>query len=216
MAGPLLQTGNIVSMRVWAEFGPQASVNTFHFLVGVITGSVPDLQAAATSFDAVIETPFKLILGVGATYRGVQAYVNQLPQPLPQPWTFNAGAGTATGAMMGGQLCGLTKWLTDFAGPAYRGRTFWPFPTAGEDDTTGVPIAGWVTNATALSNAIRNFSSITGGGGGAAACSLVLSHGPNKEGFTPVPTPITGFSVEDVWATQKRRGTLGRTNKSPI
>lgn len=216
MAGPALLTGDVVTFRVWSVVAEQAAVNTFHYLIGAITGVGADLGDAASAFDSLIATDFKMLLQNNAQYRGVQAYVNHLPLPLAQVSTAGAGAGTGGTVGQARQTCGISKWLTDFAGPAYRGRTYWPFPPTADDSGIGVPSAPYIVDLQTITVLMFTFFSIPGTVSGAAACRMVLKHGINKSGVIPPPTLITTLSVDPVWATQKRRGSFGRANVSPI
>lgn len=209
------EIGDVVTVRVWASQGPQAAVNTFHYRVSETTGLGADLEAWAEAFDAVIAPLMKPILNNNAVYNGVQAYVNQLPMPLPQSATTNAGAGTGGGVAMSTQTSGLSQWVTAFAGPAGRGRTYWPFPSATDDAGAGVPSTSYLTAVFNAAAAVFEFGTVTEGSSTSTGV-LVLKHGRNKAGVTPTPSPIMNFTVVPQWATQKRRGFFGRVNRSPI
>jgi hypothetical protein len=217
MAGATLNTGDLVTIRVWSVLGPQAAVNTFHFVMGAESGgTVVTLSDAATSFDADTSSTYIPLLANSAQYRGVQAYVNQVPLPQWQSGTAGAGFGTGGATAMGSQLCGLIEWNTRLAGPAYRGRTFLPFPAAQDNADPGRPGASYQAAANAWIGNIMSISAFVNGVGGSIVAQYVLKHGKNKAGVIPSPSNITAGTFKDVWATQKRRGSLGRPNASPI
>lgn len=215
MAGPVVVPGNIITLRAWCSQGNQASVNTFHYLAGATSGLGVTTEEIAIEFDALISTDMKSLLNNVATYNGVQCYVNQVPLPLPQEATAGAGSGIGGATSLPPQSCGLTEWETAFAGPANRGRTYWPFPSTTEDSTGGIPGAGYQTLLATLAGLIIAHNTF-GTGGNTSAVSLVIKHGKNKAGIIPAPTPIVNASTIGKWATQKRRSAFGRPNVSPI
>lgn len=216
MPGPALLVNDVITFRVWSAVAEQAAVNTFHYQVVGVTGAGADLSDAAGAFDSLIASSYKLLLQNNAQYRGVQAYVNHLPLPQAQISIVNAGAGTGGTVGQSRQTCGLSKWLTDFAGPAYRGRTYWPFPPTADDSGIGVPSAPYVVDLQTITVLMFLFFTIPGTVSGSVSIRMVLKHGENKAGVTPAPTPITSLFVDPAWATQKRRGSFGRANSSPI
>jgi hypothetical protein len=215
MSGPTLAPGNILTLRAWTTAGNQAAVNTFHYLVDTVGGIGVDLGDCAIEFDALVGPAIKTNIPSTASYNGVQAYVNQLPQPIPQTGALNAGPGSNGAALLARQTCGLTTWETPFTGPAFRGRTYWSFPPTGADAGTGIPTGAYQTSIQALNSAILT-KLFFGTGGNVANVTLVLRHGKNKLGIIPPPTPLTSATVQPAWATQKRRGSYGRPNVSPV
>lgn len=113
------------------------------------------------------------------------------------------------------QVCGLLQWKTDYAGPANRGRTYFPFPTSGDDASGGIPSNTYLAALDLFAVQLLDLTAITAGGD-SLAISLVLKHGKNKAGVTPPPTPITGHHAYPIFATMQKRGYFGRPNKSPI
>lgn len=215
MAGAAIVEGNIITLRLWSTWSNQAAVNTFHYLMGVRTGLV-DVNGAALFFDTLLNVLVKAIMADSSTYRGLQCYVNQLPLPQPGVSVVYAGVGTGSGLQMGAQICGLSRWQTAFAGPANRGRTYWPFPPAGLDAAGGFPSTGYLSDLEAIQDALIGVSAVTQAGGGTIDATYIIRHGLNKAGIIPPPTPITTGLASGGWATQKRRGFFGRANTSPI
>jgi hypothetical protein len=215
MAGVGIVAGDLLTFRVWCTEVEQASVNTFNYLVETATGPSIDQEECAIAMDARIGPTMKIILNNNAIYNGVQCYVKRVPLPLPQASIVNAGAGTGGANAMARQTAGITRWNTFFAGQAYRGRTYWPFPATAEDATGGIPNPGYITAIGALSNSLLTLTGITAGGG-SLVVSFVLKHGKNKAGVTPLPSPIQQYTAVAKWATQKRRGSYGKVNVSPI
>jgi hypothetical protein len=215
MAVASLVQGDLINFRVWCTSGAQASVNTFWYLCGLETGTV-DLNQAAAAFDSLIATMLKGIIASTAAYKGVQCYVKRTPIPNPGKSVAGAGVGTATGSEVAPQICGLTRWNTDFAGAGFRGRTYWPFPTTVQDAVGGIPTSTYLTAIGTLATAIQNFALINPGGGDQIVVGLVLHHSSRKVGPVPAPTAIDANSSIPLWATMRKRGNFGRPNSSPI
>lgn len=211
MAGATVPTGANFQIRVWSVLAEQAAVTTHNFKLGVVTGLL-DLQDVARSADAIIHTAYKGIMTSQATYRGIQAYLlNVLPLPVPQVETANAGAATGGAVAQSRQTCGITSWKTQFAGPGNRGRTYWPFPPTSGDESIGEPNEAYIDAVQTL-NALLFASMVITGIDGSATAFLVL-----RVRRTPsAPIAIESFQTQQKWATQKRRGSYGRVNASPI
>ncbi len=208
---PNVVTGNIIQFRVWCLDSEQASVNTFNFTAGTLVGGPITVQNCVDAFNALIAPLYKPILTSVATYRGVQGRViNRLPLETEDFTIASSGAGTGSATPNPRQVAGITTWVTGFAGPGHRGRTYWPFTPADADSAPGEPSGAYKTNAGTLSLAITSFASVTSGGS-----SIALQHGL-KVKAGPLLIPISGYTVQPKWATQQRRGSYGRANTSPI
>jgi hypothetical protein len=125
-----------------------------------------------------------------------------------------AGAGTGGTDALPRQVAGLTAWKTALAGRAFRGRTFWPFPSAAFDTGDGVPTAAAVTAYTNLAVEALNFVTV-GDVTNRSIIALVIRNKPVR-GVPWTSTPVTVGTTFNKWATQRRRGTFGRANVSPI
>lgn len=211
MAGPTLAAGNVLRMRAWFTIAEQAAVATWCYKVGTITGSLV-LSDVAISFDSIMHVKLKAMVTSQARYNGIQCYLlNTLPLPRPQDVTANAGACTAGPIALPRQSTGITSWFTDFAGPGNRGRTYWPFPPASGDETIGEPNAAYIAAVDDVCGDLKNNIVFTGSGGSAnGILSLFVKRTPTA------PIPIREFLTHPKYATQKRRGSYGRTNASPI
>lgn len=210
MAGRILAPGDILQVRAWCVQGEQASVNTFHYTVGAVTSS-PDEGDMANGFDSIVEGHYKTIISNSSIYRGVQARVrNRTPLTIAQFTIDSAGAGAGGAVGMARQVCGISSWYTAYAGASYRGRTYWPFPAVSEDVDPGIPITAYVTALEDFCGDLIAFNHLTGIAG---ECDLTLGLRTNK---IPQLYPIRSFLSHQKWATQRRRGSYGRGNSSPI
>lgn len=206
---------NVISFRTWAVDNEQAAVCTVNWLCSGIAGTGGTLTQAAVAFDAAIAAAWKGVMNSGAEYRGVQAYLNVIPLPAFATGNANAGAGTLTGNAMARQATGLLRWTTLNAGPAFRGRLYLPFPSVGIDDPGGVPANTYIAAGNVVGADMLGFTTF-GSGGNTSTGYCVLLHRKNKAGVVPAPTQIVLGACQPKWATQKRRGSYGRPNSSPI
>jgi len=220
--GTPLAAGNLVQLRIWTQYAGvrQAAVNSAWYSVSAVGASAAEDLDFATQMDTVVAPVYKAVLPAPVEYRGCQAYIHSAVPPYPATHVpanafANAGAGTAGSDVLPTQTCAIIRFLTDRPGPSGRGRFYMPFPPVGADDGTGKLVAAAITNYLAVANEVGVGIAVSAGGR-TAVLVRVLVHGKNKLGVYPSPTPVTDFLVDQFWATQKRRGSFGRTNVSPI
>jgi hypothetical protein len=206
----VLLPGDLVRSVIWSTFGNQASALTHYWKILTTPAPAATDGDFAVTLDALVAPLMKPILNNIASYRGVQAQIVRTPPIIDVYANGNTGAGTAGANAQPPQSSGLNTWLTAFAGPAYRGRTFWPFPATASQTASGSPSAAYQTALGALCSALQTLA-IVAVGGRNATFQMVLLH--RELGTTSV---ITGYTVRSAWATQKKRGELGRPNASPI
>jgi len=206
-----LAVGNILELRVWVNDGNQASVNTFHYQVNVVSAPPATDQDVASAFDTAMAPLYKPFLNNNATYRGCTCQViNPLPIKIDVIATGFPGAGTGGAVASAHQVSGLTSWYSATAGRRGRGRTYWPFPPTAFTSGDGTPTAGSVTIMDNIASAVFGFSTIVASGRQATIAFGIWSR--SLRVLTPVTTRIT----RGVWATQRKRGNFGRPNGSPI
>jgi len=206
----LLLDNDLVACRVWCQDLEQASVNTFNFLITNVTGN-PVLGDLATDLQTFMAAAIKALINNGATYKGFQLGLPlRIPQPVWEPYTTGTGIGTAGANALPRQACGLFTHITAYSGPANRGRTYLPFPSTTDDAASGVPNSSYQTRVATLTGNLLSVGAIGSGGNTATATWVVHSrvHGTSRQ----VDTAI----FRTAWATQKKRGTYGRPNNSPI
>lgn len=215
-----LVVGEVVQARIWCVDSEQASVNTLWYVVAAAGGTPATDQDVADNLNVTFAPLMKGLLNNLAAYHGVQVNIHNGTAPFRQITApvFNnslVGNGTRGAIALPRQTCGLLSFQTPFPGQAFRGRFYIPFPADADNQGGGAPGATYITNATALAGQVGVGQSIVASTR-TATLARVLLHGPGKDGVTPPPTIISGTSVSGKWATQRRRGTFGRANSSPI
>lgn len=207
-----LAPAQIVEAQAWCVDAEQASVNTWYYFVGGVSAPAPTDQDFADALDALLAPAYKPMINNNAQYRGVAVRIlNQTPELAIVTSSVSPGAGSGGPISLPRQVSGLTGWKTPFAGPGFRGRTYWPFPSATADVGDGTPTLAYQTLENTISEIVHNYS-VLSIGGGSAAFTHSLYHRAAK-----AVTLITGdWTIPNKWATQRRRGSYGRANSSPI
>lgn len=196
--------------------------------VSVMSGQVGEMRSfwrvdATTGTgcsDAEIATGFsagpwaaaiKALMSVAATYRGARIQNLSPPKSIALTDASAAGAGTVAGDAMSTQVCGLLSSRTALAGRKNRGRKYVPFPGEADNGPTGLPTAGYITRLNALA-ALYEATYVITGAGGTTSFDYVI-YNPK---LATVAGPVIVVSSSPNWATQRRRGSLGRPNPTPF
>jgi hypothetical protein len=202
---------DIWELRVWSLLGEQVGVNTFHWRASAVAAAPTDAQSAS-HFDALIDTEYKAILNNVAAYRGVTFQrVFPLPRTRAAIATTGAGVGTGGASPLPKQVAGVITWLTPFAGPAFRGRSYLPFPSEEHNTSNGVPQAAYTTACNTLATLLITPQTVLGGPGQTVTWTRVLANLLDN-----IYIEVDGFLSRPRWATQKKRGDYGQRNISPI
>lgn len=206
-----LALGDVVRLRVASYTANQQGINVIHYRVSTSNGSgQTDLQVA-TAIDSNLESRYKAVLSVAARYRGVSVQkIRPLPVAFPQVVVANDGVGTVAGDMLATQVSGIVTSITNLAGPKYRGRVYIPFPGEGSSDANGIPTNAYVGNIDDIGDELFSPLSI-----GVAPNDIVLQPVIFHRA-TNTFTDITGWVSRQKWATQRRRGSYGKTNPTPF
>jgi hypothetical protein len=203
--------GDIMSVKVFCYVNNQVSVNVHWFICTAVAGTSATYDQVATTMDLLF----------GPNYRGVIANVAQyvtthvqrtfpLPVTVASESSVNAGVGTNGPSVMPTQVCGMITIRTAFAGRAYRGRRYIPFPSTAADTGTGAPTVGYQTSLTTIGTGLSTPIPV-GAGGNTCTLQGVLVH-KKVPGTT---TPIVSAVAVAKFGTQKRRGAYGQPNVLP-
>lgn len=217
MATPVIP-GDLVETRTYATQAEQAAILTFHWGILAAIGTPTNDTDFSRVIDNVLAPVWKAFISSDASFRGTAArIISSTPPSAPVFFNTNVGGGTGTPPDLPRQTTGMISWQTAFGGRAFRGRTYLGFPWSGLNNLDGVPTAPAITLITNVAQAIFNVTSIPNvAGTGSVSVVMLLVHKKDKAGLIPDPTLINGFIVRNKWATQRRRGSFGRPNTSPI
>jgi hypothetical protein len=210
--GVNIVTGNIVEVNIFCKTGVQIAVNRHYYKCISHAGTgATDLEVAA-DFAAGLDSFYKPLLSVNATYAG--AGIRRVSPGTPTVTVYDAtdaGVGGVAGDMLPTQTCGIITKRTDMGGPAYRGRTYVPFPGEADSGADGLPTAGYITRLQALAAAL--LTDYNPGAGGNT--STLRPHFANTADW-PVVFEIRSTVARAKWGTQRRRGSYGATNTAPL
>lgn len=221
MAVPLL-VGDILEFVVVAYMDDQIGENAFHAQVTALTAGSPTDLVAAKGFDTLMAPLYKTCINIQATYRGVSCRILRAGNPFaPATTVANAGSGSSSNNALPGQNRGLISYKTALAGPAYRGRTYVPFPSALAITTNGDLATSYVTAVNAIGSIIAGGSTPLIDGASTVTVIFGVYHRnpPTPPRTLPVQgtlTPIITRLTRPFFATQRRSGGFGRTNALPF
>jgi len=186
--------------------GQQTALNDLYYNATSISGG----GATDVDFAAAVSTAFaagyKALIEPLCGFAGVR--VSRVAPTITPSFldATDAGAGTNASTMLPTQVTAVLTKGTPFAGRKYRGRIYFPFPTAADVGAGGVVSGGYIAVLAVL--CAQFLSNITAGSAGnTAVMTPVLWHRSTRS-----TTQLTNFSVSSLWGTQRRRGNYGRPN----
>jgi len=206
-----LVTGHIWQAKVYCRATDQVAINVLHYQVTAQTGTLKLDTDLAARLDAILGPLYVALLCVESEYRGVGVQrINPIPPTTEVYANIQADTGAVAGDLLPRQSAGLISKRTGLAGRKYRGRVYVPFASEAGNDATGTPANAYLVSLLALSDALE--------------VPVVVGTAPNETTLTPILwhrlsstfDVITECSINDKWASQRRRGSYGRTNTSPI
>lgn len=205
MASPAV--GEVFRVTFFCRATDQLAVNVRYFKCGGIVGLTPTETQVANQMDTVFAPLYKALLSANADYKGMQIQmIGPGPSRIPIFVNASVGAGAVAGNVMARQASGIATFKTALAGRANRGRIYVPFPSVADDTALGHPSAGYLTNLTALADAMTN-SQFYGPAGSQIQADWSIKH---AGGLTT--QFILTNRANPKWATQKRRGDYGKPN----
>ncbi len=207
--------GMLLKTRLWTVAGNQAAVNTVNYYCLTSGGTPTTDQAFANYLDTQVQIAYKGLLSADAVYRGIQCQLYQVGgQPYAPVFSnVNAGAGTDGASLVPTQCRGLGSLQTTLAGRRFRGRYYFAFPSVNAFLSGGVPTAAYILSMQTVLGIYLGLTGPIAAGGG--TFSPVIVHRTGKSP-TPSPTAIITSTVSTRVATQRRSGSFGRANISPI
>ena len=202
---------DIVQARIVTTLGNQTAFCIRHYKSTVYAGTADTRQALATAIDAALFTAWKFILSNEATYRGVGVKrILPLPATIESFTIVNAGIGAAASTALPKQTAGVISLRTAFAGRAFRGRSYFPFPSEIDNLANGLPGPSLVTSLNTIGTILIASRAVTNGATSETWTPVVYHR---NLGTTDVLVAAIGRSI---WGTQRRRGDFGQQNVSPF
>lgn len=212
-----MPAGDIYEAKMFSRHTDQVAVTRRYYRSENQAGTGATQAQVTTAIANQLATVFSTMLNTAAEYRGmtVQRIVPQ-PRTVESTSLFGAGFGLEVGDCLPRQVRGILSLRTAFAGRQYRGRLYIPFPGEGSNDADATPTAAYLVKLNAFGAAVIATLAGVGGGGNTEDLKPVLC------GFAagnPVPirvNELANYLARDRWATQRRSGSYGRPNISPL
>jgi len=189
----------------------QVAVNVRHYRVTAEAPPVPSAAIIAGQNGAAFAAAYTPVLVVLARFRGIGVQkVAPAPPLLEGTDILNDAPGTFPGEGLPKQVAGLITFRTPFAGRAFRGRLYAPFPSEDANTAVAVPSAPYLALLDALRlHYMASINAIAGGGN--ITMTPCIFHRS-----TATFTDINSSLIRTVWATQRRRSDFGRPNTLPF
>jgi len=209
---PNVTASHVAEIQIWSSFGEQAAVTTRHLLSRVGNVSIP-IATILAEFDSIIAAPWKAILTEEARYDGLRGRVLTPTETQWEAEINSAGVGTVIGEPLPRQVSGIVTMNTAVFGRKGRGRLYLPFPSEEDSEPTlGIPGSAYVTAAQSIGDFFTQPLVVT-----IAAVNYSLDWVlQSVTDGVPSYFLYTGAVARPRWATQRRRGSYGRPNASPL
>lgn len=217
--GPNLTVGDIIQVKSVCFSVDQLGLNIFHYIVTAVIGT-PKLSDVVASLEGgpLGPTPFstnmKALLCSAASFRGYAVRVLYPTMSVEFLDTSGVGNGTVAGDLLPRQVAGLISKRAAVPGRRMGGRFYVPFPGEADNTAASVPSSDYVDRLGALRITLSS--------------SLVKGSDIFADPVIGLKTVVAGISAiratrsigswveRSLWATQRRRGSYGRTNTSPL
>lgn len=202
-----MAVGDILQVTFLCRFGDQVGLNVRHYRVSAQTLNPPTFQATADALSTIFGPLYRDCLSDKAVYGLTRVQkIRPTPPTLPIESAIGFGAGNRPGDPLPKQVSGLISLRTMFAGRAFRGRAYIPFPDEQANDATAVPTPGYIIAITALGSAMIMSRTVVEGANSWTLDPIIFNR--VSGGFTV----LLAHQERTVWATQRRRGSFGASN----
>jgi hypothetical protein len=191
------------------RFGGQNGLNVKYFKVDAVSNMDGLANEFAQKLSTVFAPLYKPLLSTAAKYRGVM--MKQVGTLLPISYfaTDGTGDGTATGDPLPSQACGLISLYGQGEKRKNHGRVYIPFPAEGDNASNGGVSVAYGANADLLGQEFLNNRTYNIGGTDTDITGrwyIASSQGGGTPCF------LESKRVRGFWASQRRRGLLGRSD----
>ena len=164
-----------------------------------------------------LDVAMKLCVSDDAQLVGWKMYAKDVGSPpLIDRNTAVAGACTGGTGHLPTQNAGLLGFLSSIGGSQGRGRMYVPFPFTSAVTATGLLSAGYQTKLRDLGNAFTPGFIVPNVGVGGGTLTVRPCTKFTVGTTPPLAFAMTGITIGDGFATQKRRGFFGKPNNNPF
>jgi len=225
MPSILVSNDDVIKLQIYCyetTNTSQVSINTTYWRAGVVGGVGNSTVSEFTDLWSVTMAPlYKAVMSSAAFFRGATGQrfrSGVLPPSFTERAIAHAGAGTRGASMLPPQTAFVISFKTDNG--KIRGRNYIPFPSSGDMDANGTPSADYLIAVDFITGNMTSGLVLAKAGVTTTLRQLVYS--PAVAPDPPIPgraeafTPVTTWSRQDGFGTQRRRGYYGRQNAVPL
>jgi len=211
--GPVLAVGDVLQCVFRMRLDDQLGLNVRHWRVAAIstTGTNQMNQFSDAIAAGGFAAAYKALMPSQAIYEGFN--VRRIQPVLSLDYSFDdgTGPGTAGDKPIPRQCAGFIRLRSDIPGHGKSGRMYVPFPDEDDCQPNGLPEDNYMNG---LATLVTKFTNSMVWGTGGTFIPIIYSR-PDL-----TADPPRGYSFADVrsfvpirkFATQRRRGSFGRTN----
>lgn len=208
----ILAQSDVLKVVFYCRQNDQVAQNVRHFEVSAIgAGTSPTDLEAVTAIVGRVKPEYLPLLASNAEFRGATL---QRITPLKNDAVgySSPDVGTAVGDPLPLEMAGLISFKTGLAGRKNRGRMYVPFPSEGDNNTTGHPSAAYVALLTLLAAHFTGPMTFVPGGGAASYTLRALCYPADNV----IGRVITSSQETNRWVSMRSRGDYSAANVSPV
>jgi len=206
-----LQDGGLYEFKLYCAHEEQCAINVIHFSYAIGADGPATSTGAMEAISDIVRPLYADVLSFKADYRGISIQEMNVGPPGTIEFLSSPLAGEVTGDMLPRQTCGLITKVPASGSGFRKGRCYVPFPSEDDNDESAVPSTTYVTRLEALAAGLFQVYNLIQGVDDVGVLTPRLWR--RGGGTTAI---VTGTSVRRKWATQRRRGSYGRANFSPV
>jgi len=202
---------DVLQQQIVTALGNQVGMIAWCWRVTSIDNGGCSLGEICEAMDLVWGLQIKPLISTSASYRGMR--LSKISPAPPSAFTYNTtsqGAGTVTGDPLPKQTAGVITWYTSKGGPAFRGRSYFPFPGEADNGPDSKPTQSYIDRMITPSLSRVQARTVVGADG-SVVLTPVIYHRESRQSDV-----VTTGQTRGVWGTQRRRGDYGKTNTVPF
>jgi hypothetical protein len=200
-------------MKVTAAFTyPNGQVEEFGIHYQCAAAGTGDTRSALTAYmDSGVGVYLVPTFPATVLYYGSECSTIKALAAYGPVVSYQNTPGTGGAGFPPTQVRGLISWKTQYAGRAYRGRTYLPTPSIANVTTMGKPQPALLTTYSGLATYLQG--TVTSGG---TSWIPGIYHRIPTAGISSIFDRFTAALVGSGFATQRRSGDYGRVNGPPF
>jgi len=194
-----LAINDYVQITIYQLLGSTYTASVLNYKVTAMAGAPTDL-GILTAYDATVAPLYKDCMSADGEYFGTRLQVMSPTLRPSQVTNASFGVGSVADDMIPSQVCWVTRLTTPSAGRSFRGRNYFSGMAESANDADGTPTAAFLVTAGILADQLYVQRTYT------QAAGITATLQPQIFSRTlGIWTEVTEHTVEQQWATQRRR-----------